>query len=119
MKKRNEQEAFKLLTSGQLLALYRSYSRAGELKYASPVLEYLLESTYSDAERYFEKAVVLKEILRTAEALEACDKAILSCFPLSLADGTVVGIWKNDGFKLNKDLNVNKEKFLKHILKFF
>ncbi|WP_052322894.1 tetratricopeptide repeat protein [Rickettsia felis] len=76
MKKRNEQEAFKLLTSGQLLALYRSYSRAGELKYASPVLEYLLESTYSDAERYFEKAVVLKEILRTEEALEACDKAI-------------------------------------------
>lgn len=76
MKKRNEQEAFKLLTSRQLLALYRSYFRAGELKYASPVLEYLLESTYSDAERYFEKAVVLKEILRTEEALEACDKAI-------------------------------------------
>ncbi|MCX4079901.1 tetratricopeptide repeat protein [Rickettsia rhipicephali] len=76
MKKRNEQEAYQLLTSRQLLALYRSYSRAGELKYASPVFEYLLESTYSDAEGYFEKAVVLKEILRTEEALEACDKAI-------------------------------------------
>lgn len=76
MKKRNEQEAYQLLTSRQLLVLYRSYSRAGELKYASPVFEYLLESTYSDAEGYFEKAVVLKEILRTEEALEACDKAI-------------------------------------------
>jgi ParB family chromosome partitioning protein len=44
---------------------------------------------------------------------------ILPHFPLTLADGTVVGTWKNGGFKLNKDLNVNKEKFLKHILKFF
>lgn len=47
------------------------------------------------------------------------DATILPHFPLTLADGTVVGIWKNDRFKLNKDLNVNKEKFLKHILKFF
>ena len=47
------------------------------------------------------------------------DATILPHRPLALADGTVVGTWRNGGFKLNKDLNVNKEKFLKHILKFF
>lgn len=47
------------------------------------------------------------------------DATILPNFPLILADGTVVGTWKNGGFKLSKDLNVNKEKFLKHVLKFF
>lgn len=47
------------------------------------------------------------------------DATILSHFPLTLDDGRVVGTWKNGDFKLNKDLNINKEKFLKHILKFF
>ncbi|WP_121543451.1 ParB/RepB/Spo0J family partition protein [Candidatus Rickettsia colombianensi] len=47
------------------------------------------------------------------------DSSLLNEVPLTLADGTVVGTWENGIFKLNKDLNVNKEKFLKHILKFF
>lgn len=47
------------------------------------------------------------------------DATILSHSPLTLDDGTIVGTWKNGDFKLKKDLNINKEKFLKHILKFF
>nr|WP_172686767.1 ParB/RepB/Spo0J family partition protein [Rickettsia endosymbiont of Ixodes pacificus]AKS10320.1 plasmid partitioning protein ParB [Rickettsia endosymbiont of Ixodes pacificus] len=47
------------------------------------------------------------------------DSSLISKVPLTLADGTVVGTWKNGSFTLNKDLNINKEKFLKHILKFF
>lgn len=47
------------------------------------------------------------------------DATILNYFPLTLDDGTIVGTWRNGDFKLNKDLNINKDKFLKHILKFF
>lgn len=47
------------------------------------------------------------------------DTSILSHFPLALDDDTIVGTWKNGDFKLNKELNINKDKFLKHILKFF
>lgn len=43
----------------------------------------------------------------------------ISHFPLAIDDGTIVGTWKNGDFKLNKDTNINKDKFLKHILKFF
>lgn len=33
------------------------------------------------------------------------DVAMLSCFPLTLDDGTVVGTWKNGDFKLNQSLS--------------
>ena len=77
MKKRNEQEEYQLekLTSRQLLELYRKI-KPNDLRMGKPIFDFLLNLECQDAERYLEKAVVLNEILRTEEALEACDKAI-------------------------------------------
>lgn len=77
MKKRNKQEEYQLghLTSRQLLELYRRLTLY-DMSDGKQILNYMLNLECQDAERYFEKAVVLYEIHRIGSALEACDKAI-------------------------------------------
>jgi len=77
MKKRKEQEEYQLekLTSRQLLELYRKI-KSNDLRMGRRVFDFLLNLECKDAEGYFEKAVVLYEVLMAEEALEACDKAI-------------------------------------------
>lgn len=47
------------------------------------------------------------------------DPSLLHEIPITLSNGMSIGTWKNNSLKLNKNLNINQEKFLKHILKFF
>lgn len=77
MKKRREQEEYQLekLTSRQLLELYRELT-LHDMRGGQQILNYMLNLECQDAERYFEKAVVLYEICRLESALEACNKAI-------------------------------------------
>lgn len=64
MKKRNKQEEYQLghLTSRQLLELYRRLTLY-DMSDGKQILNYMLNLECQDAERYFEKAVVLYEIL--------------------------------------------------------
>ena len=38
---------------------------------------------------------------------------------LALSTGITIGVWKNNTFKLNKDIKINEDKFLKYLIKFF
>lgn len=38
---------------------------------------------------------------------------------IKLPSGVIIGVWKNNNFKLAKHLNIDNEKFIKHLVKFF
>ncbi|WP_082068717.1 ParB/RepB/Spo0J family partition protein [Rickettsia argasii] len=47
------------------------------------------------------------------------DSDVLQDNMITLPSGATIGIWKNNTLKLSKDVNVDKEHFVKYIIKYF
>ncbi|HJD59955.1 MAG TPA: ParB/RepB/Spo0J family partition protein [Rickettsia endosymbiont of Omalisus fontisbellaquei] len=47
------------------------------------------------------------------------DPSLFNEMLITLPNGKVIGAWKNNILKFNKDIEINKDKLLKHLIKFF
>lgn len=47
------------------------------------------------------------------------DPEVFKTSPISLPSGAKIGIWKNNTLKFSKEININQDKFLKHVVKYF
>ena len=53
------------------------------------------------------------------QILSGKDSTALKSKTITMTSGVIIGSWKNNTIKLSKDLNIDQDKFLQYLAKFF